>query len=168
MSFFATHSTTQLPNLGLRFEFSSDTWVIEKGFKCSNLTGFPESPTECGFGTSGYSPKKSKTYTSFPDRNFNIEYGDGEYLTGTVGFETVSVGGLTVPKQEFGLVNKAAWVGDGVNSGLLGLCFPNLTSVYTGTNASDDTSANNEPYKPFFFSAVKDKLVSKPCGLTYS
>lgn len=127
------------------------------------MTGSPEPGSECAFGTSGYDPKKSTTYKLYPDRNFNITYGDGEYLTGTVGFETISVGGLTVPKQEFGVVNAAAWEGDGVDTGLIGLCFPNLTSVYVGNDPHDDSAANNEVYNPFFFTAVKDKLVSKPC-----
>ncbi|KAF8322526.1 acid protease [Clavulina sp. PMI_390] len=141
---------------------SSDTWVAETGFKCYNLTGYPEPQSECAFGTSGYNPKQSKTYTAYPNRNFNITYGDGEFLTGAVGFETITVAGLSVPKQEFGLVTDAAWEGDGVDTGLLGLAFPNLTSVYVGTDPTKDSAANNEPYYPFFWNAVKDKLVSKP------
>lgn len=137
--------------------------MVEKGFSCSNLTGYPEPPSTCAFGSSGYEPKKSKTYLPYPDHNFNIGYEDGEFLTGTVGFETINVGGLVVPKQEFGVVNAAAWEGDGINSGLIGLCFPNITSVYTGTDPDADSNANNEPYNPFFFNAVKDKLVSKSC-----
>jgi hypothetical protein len=35
-------------------------------------------------------------------------YGDGEFLSGPLGFETISVAGLTVPHQEFGLVKNAA------------------------------------------------------------
>lgn len=54
----------------------------------------------------------------FPDTNFNIEYGDGEFLTGTVGFDTVSVAGLTVIGQEIGI---ATYVDPN-------LCQPSLTA----------------------------------------
>lgn len=147
-----------------RIHGSSDTWAVEKGFTCTDLDGNAEPESECAFGPT-YDPKKSKTYTDYPDHNFNITYGDGEFLGGSVAFETVNVAGLSVPKQEIGVVNAAAWEGDGISSGLLGLCFPNLTSVYKGDDGSDDGEANNEPYNPFFFSAVKDKLVTQPCKL---
>ncbi|KAF7971938.1 hypothetical protein HWV62_19387 [Athelia sp. TMB] len=126
---------------------SSDTWLAEKGFKCFNLTSYPEPQSTCAFG-SLYDPSKSKTYALDPNRNFNISYGDGEFLTGTVAFETVTVGGLTVKKQEIGVVNKAAWEGDTVNSGLMGLAYPNLTSVFTGTNPDLDGVNNTAPYNP--------------------
>lgn len=56
------------------------------------------------------------------------------YVCRDVGFDTVTVGGLTVTKQEIGVVNKAAWLGDGINTGLFGLAYPGLTSVYNGSN----------------------------------
>lgn len=81
---------------------------------------FPEGPhtrisepvSECAFGTAGFDTTKSSTYTPDPNKNFNISYGDGEFLTGVVGFDTVTVGGLTVKKQEIGLVTNAAWEGN--------------------------------------------------------
>lgn len=80
--------------------------------------------------------------------------------------ETVTVGGLSVPHQEFGVVDNAAWNGDRYTSGLLGLGFPNLTSVFTGDDPLKDSfSTNTEPYDPFFFTAVKQNLVQQSCGL---
>lgn len=107
---------------------SSDTWLIQKGFNCFNLTGFPESTETCGFGSDGFDTAASSTFQTFPKVSFNISYGDGEFLSGPVGFDTVSVGGLTVTKQEIGTPDFAAWNGDGVNSGLLGLAYSSLTS----------------------------------------
>jgi hypothetical protein len=89
-------------------------------------------------------------------------YGDGEFLTGSVGFETVTAGGLTVTGQEMGVVNKAAWSGDGISSGLMGLAYPRLTSVYNTTDVSKDGRNTSEPYSPFFFKAVEQKKV-QPC-----
>jgi hypothetical protein len=51
---------------------SSDTWLAEKGFKCFNLTSYPEPSAECGFGTKGFDTSKSKTFKTYPNHNFNI------------------------------------------------------------------------------------------------
>lgn len=82
-------------------------------------------------------------------------------MTGEVGTETVTVGGMTVTKQEIGLVTDAAWEGDGVNTGLMGLAYPDLTSVYNGTNPDNDTA--QDPYNPVFWTAVAEKVVTNPC-----
>ncbi|KAF8166541.1 aspartic peptidase domain-containing protein [Mycena galopus ATCC 62051] len=136
--------------------------VIKKGFKCFNLTNFPESTQTCGFGSNGFDTAASSTFKPFPKVSFNISYGDGEFLSGPVGFDTVSVGGLSVTQQEIGTPDLAAWEGDGVNSGLIGLAFSSLTSVF---NTSDPTKASNEnhiSYDPFFFTAVKQGAVANP------
>ncbi|EIN11164.1 acid protease [Punctularia strigosozonata HHB-11173 SS5] len=141
---------------------SSDTWLAEVGFKCFDLSDTPQPAADCAFGTPGFDPSKSKTFVSYPDKNFNITYGDNEFLNGPVGFDTVTVGGLTVTKQEIGVVTAAAWDGDGVNTGLIGLAYPGITSVYNGSNPDDDSSSNFVPYDPFFFTAVKERKVSSP------
>ncbi|KAJ6544502.1 aspartic peptidase domain-containing protein [Mycena capillaripes] len=135
---------------------SSDTWLAQKGFACFNLTGHPEPVSSCAFGTQGFDIQLSKSFQSYPNTMFSIAYGDGEYLSGTAAFETVTVGGLTVKTQEIGVVSSAAWVGDGINTGLLGLAYPFLTSV---TNKSHGQSIK---YNPFFFNAVKQKRVPHP------
>jgi hypothetical protein len=127
---------------------SSDTWVVETGFTCTDLsTGktttegrflleLPQSswngiyrallifylPAYCDFGPY-YT--KSSTFTAISGETFSIEYGDGEYLTGIMGTEEVTVAGITVD-QEVALVTAAAWEGDGTTSGLMGLAYPAL------------------------------------------
>ena len=59
-------------------------------------------------------------------------------------------------------VTTAAWEGDTVNSGLIGLAFPGLTSVFSGTNPDDDSESNNLIYNPFPFQAVAEKVISAP------
>ena len=94
-------------------------------------------------------------------------YSVDEFLLGEVGTDTVTVGGLTVTKQEIGLVTNAAWQGDGVNTGLMGLAYPDLTSVFNGTNPDNDNfTTNQDPYDPFFWSAVAEKAVTQPCKLS--
>ncbi|KAJ7777209.1 aspartic peptidase domain-containing protein [Mycena metata] len=141
---------------------SSDTWLIKKGFNCFNLSSFPEPQATCGFGSDGFDTKASTTFQEFPNVSFNISYGDGEFLSGPVGFDTVSVGGLTVTKQEVGTPDFAAWNGDGVNSGLLGLAYSTITSVYNTTDPTKASSANHIPYDPFFVTAFKQGVVTNP------
>ncbi|KAF7371069.1 Acid protease [Mycena sanguinolenta] len=141
---------------------SSDTWLIKKGFNCFNLTGAPESTETCGFGSDGFDTSASPTFKAFPNVSFNISYGDGEFLSGPVGFDTVSVGGLSVTQQEIGTPDLAAWEGDTVNSGLLGLAFSSLTSVFNTTDPTKASNENHIPYDPFFFTAVKQGVVTNP------
>ncbi|KAJ7770307.1 acid protease, partial [Mycena maculata] len=135
---------------------SSDTWLAEKGFACFNLTGHPEPASTCAFGTQGFDTQLSKSFQSYPDTTFSIAYGDGEYLSGVAGFETVTVSGLTVTHQEIGIVSHAAWIGDGINTGLLGLAYPFLTSV------ASTAHGQQMQYNPFFFNAVQQNKVPQP------
>ncbi|KAF7795767.1 hypothetical protein EIP86_006934 [Pleurotus ostreatoroseus] len=141
---------------------NDEEYLAEKGFQCFTLDAAPVSEADCLFGSPGFDPSTSTTFVPLSDKNFNISYESGEFVTGTVGFDTISVGGLRVAHQEFGLVNKAAWTGDGVNTGILGLAYPELTSVYNGTNPGADGANNRDPYSSFFFSAVKEKVVMEP------
>lgn len=87
--------------------------------------------------------------------------------------------------QEIGLVTRAAWNGDGesmclrivffvryrtrigISSGLVGLAYPDLTSVFAGTNASqDDFPGNSVTYAPFPFRAVETGQLKDPCTLS--
>lgn len=95
------------------------------------------------------------------DENFNITYGDGEFLTGVLGRENVTLAGITVKDQEVALVNYAYWEGDNVTSGLIGMAYPSLTSAFAGTNpAVDNTNTTEIEYSPFITSAINQSLIS--------
>jgi hypothetical protein len=79
-----------------------------------------------------------------------------------MGFDTVTVAGLTVQHQEFSRVTRAAYLGEGVNMGIIGLAHPDLTYVYNTSDPSKDSPATFAPCDPFFFSAVKQRRVA-PC-----
>ena len=133
---------------------SSDTWLVSSGFTCVNqTTNATLEEADCLFGPY-YTTDTS--FTQIPDENFNISYADGEYLNGIVGYDSVTLAGLTVPKQEVGVVNLAAWSGDGVSSGLVGLAFPTLTSAYPGTNESADNQTTNRIKYPSIMETVFD------------
>ncbi|KAJ6541051.1 acid protease [Mycena vulgaris] len=141
---------------------SSDTWVAQKGFNCFDIDGNPVSADTCAFGTAGFDTAASRTFQAFPKVSFNITYGDGEFLSGPVGFDTVAIGGLSVAHQEIGVPTLTAWEGDGINTGLIGLAFPELTSVYNTTDPTKASGANQLPYSPLFLSAVQQKKVKNP------
>lgn len=73
----------------------------------------------------------SPTFTQIPGENFNISYGDGEFLTGILGYEKVTLANITVDRQEIAVVDLAYWNGDNISSGLTGFGYPSLTSAFT-------------------------------------
>jgi Eukaryotic aspartyl protease len=102
---------------------SSDTWVVEAGYQCVNFeNGAIEPEAFCTFGPT-YTP--SKTFVQTPDENFNITYESGEFLTGILGTEEIKLAGLKVDST-IAVVDNAAFFGDGIFSGILGLAYPDL------------------------------------------
>jgi aspergillopepsin I len=102
---------------------SSDTWLVESGFQCVDVeTSASLTEADCAFGPTF---DMTDTFVQIPNENFNIEYGDGEFLQGIIGWEEVEVAGLTV-NTTVALVNYAAWEGDSTTSGLMGLAYPAL------------------------------------------
>lgn len=121
---------------------SSDTWLVETGFKCVDVTtSDPEPESYCAFGPTY---NVSDTFKQVPDENFNITYGDGEFLTGILGRESVTLAGIEVGHTA-ALVNYAAWEGDGTTSGLMGLAYPALygsfPTSFFGRNFADEEAA---------------------------
>ncbi|KAJ7628928.1 aspartic peptidase domain-containing protein [Roridomyces roridus] len=139
---------------------SSDTWVPQIGFMCFDLDRNPIPEADCGFGSRGFDISASKTFKPFPNINLNITYNSGEFLSGPAGFDTISVGGLSVTAQEFSVPNHIAWLGVNVTDGIMGSAFPNLTSVFNTSDPTKASAANRLAYDPFFFSAVKQKKLN--------
>ncbi|KAF2668485.1 acid protease [Microthyrium microscopicum] len=137
---------------------SADTWLVQTGFKCiSMLTRQSVASATCRFSRTY---NNTKTFKAVANQHFNISYADGEFLNGEMGREDVTFGGITVPNQEFGLINYAAWNGDTISSGLTGLAFPSVTRAYPGADAKGDKRGGNVPYDPIFTSMWKKKLIS--------
>lgn len=90
-----------------------------------------------------------------PNDRFTRAYADGTFVVGTYGFEDVTVGGITVTRQQLALVNMTFWFGEGLTSGLMGLAYPLLTGL--------DGSGNDRPaYDPIFTSMWKRGLITAP------
>ncbi|KXT07348.1 hypothetical protein AC578_422 [Pseudocercospora eumusae] len=137
---------------------SSDPWLAIKGFECYDLDNTPLPQSACEFGPT-YDPSRSSTYAVVPNQNFNISYADGEYLNGAMGNETFTMAGITVPNQRFGVVNIAAWLGDGVTSGLVGFAYRSLTSAYGGTTPGSDVKTQAMLYNPLFVNMYEQQGV---------
>ena len=84
---------------------------------------YPEPEWYCAFGSLGFDETKSNTFVYAFGKKINASYGDGDFVTGDVGFDTMTIGSLTVTNQEIALVKKAAWRGDNVTTVRLGRMF---------------------------------------------
>ncbi|KAK3706964.1 hypothetical protein LTR37_012463 [Vermiconidia calcicola] len=76
---------------------SSDLWVAETGVQCMNARGRRVPVGRCEFG-----PLFSGDFQDgeVEGQTFEILYGDGEFLVGTLGYEYVTVAGITVDHQK--------------------------------------------------------------------
>ena len=139
---------------------SSDPWIITPGFQCVDLySGDLEDEDYCYFGPV-YDSTQSSTYVPIADENINLSYADGEFMTGSMGYEIFSMGGITVPSQQFGLVNYAGWLGDGVSSGLIGFAYSTITSAYAGTDPTQDQPHHTLQYNTLFTNMWNESLVA--------
>lgn len=71
---------------------------------------------------------------------------------------------VTIPKQQFAIVDVAAFGGDGVSSGILGLGLRGLTAAFTGNDPRNDSIDNLVNYSPLVetmgTSKVADPILS--------
>ncbi|CAI7597641.1 unnamed protein product [Penicillium bialowiezense] len=125
---------------------SSDTYVMQAGYICIDSESNLEiSQNDCLYGKAYHS---SRTQRRIANETFGIKYGDG-IASGFMAYEQVSLGNVTVKKQKVGIADRSNPMGDGVNSGLLGLAYPSITSAHPG-NQTDNTTYwyNRLPYDP--------------------
>ncbi|KAI9028887.1 aspartic peptidase domain-containing protein [Phycomyces nitens] len=132
---------------------SADLWIPSS--KCPSQS--------CPF--SRFNESKSSTFRSLDER-FGIQYGIGS-VNGTYATDTVTVAGVSIKNQQFGLAKTTeeilALPADGNTSsvygnGILGMGYPALTAA---------TTENETPYNPFVFNLVQQKLIEKPIFSVY-
>ncbi|KAI9881677.1 MAG: hypothetical protein M1823_006612, partial [Watsoniomyces obsoletus] len=119
------------------------------------MEGLPQSA--CAYAEPYY---RSSTFEPVTNETFAVQYGSGNAV-GTLGFDTVTVGNITVPKQKIGLVNMTTDVGDGLISGIIGFGHPILTSAHPADFNFTNTSFLTDKviYNPFFSNAYEQGLV---------
>lgn len=99
---------------------SADLWVFSNSLGASSTKGHTV-----------FDPSKSNTFKTLSGAKWNISYGDGSGASGTVGTDSVDVGGATVKSQAVELATKVApqFVSDVDSDGLLGLAFSSINTV---------------------------------------
>lgn len=138
---------------------SADLWVPSTS--CST--------TECPYAR--FDSSASSTFKDMSS-NFSIEYGIGS-VKGVYATDTVTVAGVSVENQQFGLASTTADIltttsvggsgsdtpsanstesSDVVGNGILGLGYPQLTSA---------ASKGGKGYNPFVFNLVEQNLISQ-------
>jgi len=82
-------------------------------------------------GRTVYDPSKSSTYKSIPGASFSLNYGDGSQTYGSVGVDTVQVGGITVVGQavEMPSAVSSSFTKDVNAEGILGLAFQSSNTI---------------------------------------
>ncbi|KAJ5901043.1 hypothetical protein N7504_007036 [Penicillium tannophilum] len=137
---------------------SSDTYVMQTGYTCVNSTDnliIPE--LDCLYANKTY--HKSKTYHRVSNEMFGVEYGAG-IASGLMAYEQVSMGGISVKAQKVGIANDSNPMGDGVNSGLLGLAYPSLTSAHPANQTSNSTYWHDRlVYNPLLYTMHEQGLI---------
>ncbi|OQV07519.1 hypothetical protein CLAIMM_11942 [Cladophialophora immunda] len=137
---------------------SSDTYVMKNGYQCFDKNnGTKLLQSACLYGSATYTP--SATYSEIPDEIFGVQYGAG-IASGVLAHEDVTLAGIKVKNAIIGVANSSTPMGDGVNSGLLGLAYPALTSGHPA-NVTDNTTYfyNRITYNPLLFIMHQQGLI---------
>ncbi|KAH7109431.1 aspartic-type endopeptidase [Dendryphion nanum] len=136
---------------------SSDLWIPVSNFTCIDpSTNLAVPQSECNFGRTYTVPEKTEFV---PNQTFGVQYGSGIAI-GRVGYGSVTLNGISVPRQKIGFVDRSTDRGDGLGSGVLGLGFPALTSAHPGTELNNRTLLfNRAVYDPVFVAMYKAGLV---------
>ncbi|KAJ6258259.1 putative pepsin [Drechslerella dactyloides] len=100
---------------------SADLWVWS--------THLPKKTIAQANGKAVYNPTSSSTFTPKDGSTWNITYGDGSSASGTVGYDVLNLGGLSIPNQAVELANdlSESFI-QTEGSGLLGLAFSSINT----------------------------------------
>lgn len=98
---------------------SSDMWVFSTELR-----------KRAGAGHTLFNPAKSSSFVDYPGATWSTQYGDGSSASGTVGFDVVTIGGVTAQKQCVELAQQIHKFGSlKASDGLLGLGFSSINQV---------------------------------------
>jgi hypothetical protein len=125
---------------------SSDMWVFNT-----------QLPSQSQQGHTIFDPTKSSTFQTLNGATFNITYGDSSFSEGTVGLDTVDIGGATVTQQAIGLptVVAASFVSDTSSNGLVGLAFSALNTIQPQQQKTFFANVVSDLAEPVFTANLK-------------
>ncbi|KAJ6036661.1 aspergillopepsin A-like aspartic endopeptidase [Penicillium herquei] len=139
-------------NITLDFDTgSADMWVINS-----------ELPSEDTEGHEVYDPSSSSTF-EYVEGDFEVEYGDGSYVAGYLGKDTVSIGGVEVADQVFGLPVEVSstFIEDTSSNGLVGLSFSSINSFNPGPQKTFFDNVAPDLDEPVFTSRLRSDGVGE-------
>jgi hypothetical protein len=107
---------------------SSDTWAVNQNFTCTSGAGTCH--YEDGYDWPG-------TFQEIEGVNLHISYQDGTDIVGPLGYEDVTIAGVTVPSQVVSIADTIyATTDTGSPSGLIGLGYSALTHAVNSTTGA--------------------------------
>ncbi|KAF2829365.1 aspergillopepsin A precursor [Ophiobolus disseminans] len=118
---------------------SSDLWMFSTDLPAQSIAQH-----------TAFDASKSTTFKKTEGSQWKITYGDGSGAAGTVGTDTVTIGGVKVEGQtvELATAVSRSFIEDTNTDGLVGLAFSNLNTVNDGTKKT--------PQKTFFDNVMND------------
>lgn len=129
------------------------------------MNAFTDLPTLDGDSRTVYDPTQSKTFKSlpFPSNYFEDAYGDGSYNFGYVGIDTVSIGGVSVTDQYFGLPTEVSseFEEDTGSDGLVGLAFDSINSIVPGPQKTFFDNVESQLEQPVLTTLLREDGVSE-------
>lgn len=146
---------------------SSDTYVMKSGYTCINGTdNLQIIQGGCRYSNETY--HNSSTYKRIPNQMFGIQYGAG-LASGIMALEDVSIGNITTKGQKIAIADRSNPMGDEVNSGLLGLAYPSITSAHPANQTDNSTFWYNRlPYNPLVNTMHEQGLIESYFSLALS
>ena len=105
-----------------------------------------------------FNPSKSSTFSEYEGGSWQIAYGDGSGASGSVGFDTVKIGDLTVAKQAVELADQVSksFISDENNDGLVGLAFSAINTVQPQQQKTFFENIMDELDQPLFTADLED------------
>jgi hypothetical protein len=135
---------------------SSDLWVFST-----------DTPAKLQNGQTLYRVEESSTAYRLDNHTWSITYGDGSHSSGHVYVDTISIGGVTVPKQAIQAATSvsASFTGDAASSGLLGLGFDSINQVRPTKQKTFMSNVLDSLEKPLFTVNLKKAERMSPFSL---
>lgn len=122
-------------------------------------TNLPQSSIS---GRTVYNPSNSSTYKKV-DGTFKISYGDSSSASGDLAQDTVSIGGVVVEDQVFGLPNSVSdsFLSDENSNGLVGLGFTSINTFDPGPQKTFFDNVLPDLDEPVFTARLKSEAVGE-------
>lgn len=123
---------------------SSDTWVADSFFNCLSTESYgyyPLKQASCGLQPTFVRSSSDSSVVFVEDKHFSVNYADGSSASGPIADAFVSLSDGLSFSSYVGIATNVAWrLGKNNTSGILGLGYSGLTSMFPGTDPYLDVS----------------------------